>query len=491
MATETSSSGGRRMLGHASIYALGNVLRQLAGFLMLPVYTRYLTPADYGIVGLMIFAISLIELVFGARLSQAVPKYYFEGQTDADRAKVVSTAMIITGVVSAGTASIMVLLREPISQGLYGTSNYATIVAFFSVQILTQALEYYALVYLRLQQRPWFYISVNLAKLVVQLSLNIWLVVFLQMGVMGVAVSAMVSSSIFALLLSAYLLRHIGWSVDRVLAGKMVRFCWPLWLAGFAGLYIGSANRYYLRIFSSLDDVGLFELAVKFSAIISVLVWDPFATYWQVERFKYYQRGNAEGIFQIVFYCISTLLVLAALGVALFAGPVIRIMADPAFHASAKAVPFVAFGVVFSCLVAFSNFSFLVKEKTGWIGRNNYLTAAIITVLNLALIPIAGFVGAALATMLAMVIQFIIVHYAARRFYDMGISLKHFIKIIFIALVACLLSNEFHVQGNLTLDVTIKILIYTLSIIVIFIIPINNLSLFYFLKKNIKKHMLS
>ena len=67
-------------MGHASIYAAGNILRQIAGFLMLPVYTRFLTPADYGVVGLMVFAVSLIELALGVRLQWAIPKYYFEAK---------------------------------------------------------------------------------------------------------------------------------------------------------------------------------------------------------------------------------------------------------------------------------------------------------------------------------------------------------------------------------------------------------------------------
>ena len=468
---QNPGSGVSRLLGHASIYALGNISRQLVGFLMLPVYTRYLTPADYGVIGLMLFAISLIELGFGARLGLAIPKYYFDNQDKDYKAKVVSTALIITGCVSTVTTIAIVMLREPISLGVFGTSQFGTIVGLFAVQILTQAMENYALVYLRLQQRPWFYISVSFAKLVVQLSLNIWLVVFLEMGVLGVAYSAMLSSSIFALLLLAYTLRHVGWGFDSALARKMVIFCWPLWLAGFAGLYVGSANRYFLRIFSSLDDVGLFELAAKFGIILSVLIWEPFATYWEVERFKYYQQGNAEPVFQKVFLFISTLLVLAALGIAIFSGPVIRLMADQAFHRAAVAVPFLAFASVFRSLVAFTNFSFLVTENTRWISRNNYMTAIVITIFYLALIPVAGHVGAALAAMFASAVQFLIVHRAARRFYDMHISLKPLMKMLLVSVIGCFGANISLARDNILADITLKLLIFTFSSVLI-IMPI-------------------
>jgi O-antigen/teichoic acid export membrane protein len=471
VADKFSDSGARRMIGHASIYATGNILRQLVGFIMLPVYTRHLTPADYGVVGLMIFSISLIELFFGARLGQAVPKYFFDSRYEGHQSKVVSTAMIITASASLVTTIALIMLRQSVSQGIFGSPEFDTIVGLFSVLIVNQAVENYALTYLRIQQRPWLYVAVSLAKLVVQVSLNIYFVVILKMGVLGIATSAMISSSFFALLLLSYTMHHVGWGFDRTLAWKMISFCWPLWLASFAALYIGSANRYYLRIFSSLEDVGLFELAVKFGLIISLLVWEPFAQYWQVERFRYYRRGDAEHVFQDVFLFISTFLVLAALGVAIFAGPVIRIMADPAFHPASSAVPFLAFGFVFGSLINFSNFSFLIKEKTGWISRNMYLTAVIITVFYLGLIPLAGHVGAAIAYMLAHGIQFLIVHQAARRFYDMGIKLNLLGLILVVGGIACWLSNDLLARDSLLEDLSLKFLVFS-SACVLILLPL-------------------
>ena len=90
------NSGAGKLVKHSSIYATGNILRQLAGFIMLPIYTRYLVPADYGVVGLLTFAVSLIELVFGARLVQAVPKFFYEQKGRSERHAVISTALLIT-----------------------------------------------------------------------------------------------------------------------------------------------------------------------------------------------------------------------------------------------------------------------------------------------------------------------------------------------------------------------------------------------------------
>ena len=467
MFNNISVSSARRMVGHTGIYATGNILRKLVGFVMLPVYTRYLTPADYGAVGLMTFAISLIELLFGARLGMSIPKYYFDTKDRDLKAAVVSTAILITISISMVATIITGLFRKQVSFSLYGSEAYSVFVCIFSILLITQGVENCCLAYLRLQQRPWLFVAANLSKLLVHLCMNIWFVVVLKMGVIGVALGAMISGSFFSLLLLSYTFRHVRCRLDWNLAKRMIGFCWPLWIGGLAGLYVGSANRYYLRIFSSLEDVGLFELAMRFGTIITLLVWQPFAQYWLVERFRYYQRGNAEEIFQDVFRFMSSLLIVAALGISIFSGSIISVMADETFRRAAEAVPFLAFGEVFYSLVRFSEFSFLIKEKTGWMARNDFLTSAIVTIFYLLFIPIGGHVGAAFAYMFARAIQFLIVHYSARRFYDMGITLKSLVPSLIVSLIAYFLCNDMLVKNAIVETIGLKLLLYLLCLLYI------------------------
>ena len=426
-------SQAKQIVKHSSIYAVGNISRQLVGFLMLPVYTRFLSPADYGVVGLLIFMISLIELLFGGHLFHAVPKFYFQKESETERRVFLSTALITTVFISSVTVSLVVIFRENASQILFGTAEYSHLVSLFAVLILTHALENYAMVFIRIQKKPWLFVGASTTKLVLQLSLNIYFVVILQMGVFGVAISTMTSSILFTGVMTAYTVWHTKLAYQKEIAITLIRFSWPLWVGGIAGLYIGSANRYFIRIFGSLDDVGLFELAAKFGSVILVLVWTPFAQYWQTERFSIYKQSNPIPIYQGVFKTISTLLVLAALGISLFSAPVIEIMSDKKFHAASLAIPFLTFGAVFQCLTIFNNFSFLLKEKTSWMSRNSYFTAAIITIFYLILIPKFGYVGAAISLLAAFIIQFIIVFYSAKVHYDMQLSLAPLFYSIFIS----------------------------------------------------------
>ena len=376
-----------KLVKHSGVYALGTLSRQLISFIMLPVYTRYMTPADYGVVGLLVFTLALVEPLLGARLGDAVIKFYLEPKSDRDRHTVISTAFMITGAISAFAAALIYLFRGPESSLLFGTYGYSLLVGIFGLQILTQAIESYGFIFLRIQERPIAFVALSLSKLALQLSLNIWLVVHLRMGAAGVVIGGTAASAAYAIGLALYVLHKTGASFDFGIARRMLIFNIPLWFSGFAALYIFSANRYFIRLFGSLDEVGLYELAARLAGVLPLLVWAPFVQFWEIERFRRYHAGDREG-FGIVFRSASALMIVVALGISIFAGPAIQVMSAPSFHPAAAAVPFIILGMLFNSLGGgFMNFSFLVTEKTRAINRNSYIGVGIITVLNFALIP--------------------------------------------------------------------------------------------------------
>src|SRR5690606_7724752 len=159
---------------------------------------------------------------------------YHEEVALADKRAVISTAFIVTGGVSLITVSALFALRDQLSLAIFSDTQFGLVVGLSALQILTQSLEYYALLYLRLIDRPITFISINIAKLIVQLTLNIWLVVYLELGVLGVVISGLASSGLFAVGLSFMVLRDIGVRFDQAMAKRMLRFSWPLWLSGIA-----------------------------------------------------------------------------------------------------------------------------------------------------------------------------------------------------------------------------------------------------------------
>ncbi|KZZ40086.1 hypothetical protein A3758_09410 [Oleiphilus sp. HI0118] len=421
------------LLSHSAIYAIGNIAQKIVSIIMLPIYTQVLSPADYGAVALITFFIGLVDVTLGAKLTQAVPKYFHDYESLKEKNSVVFTGFSITLLAGIMATLGVALTRDITAAYLFESSDFAIIIGLFSLLIVNQSAQYNALTYIRLLDRPWLFTAISIAKLITQLTLNIYFVVYLELGVLGVAYSAAISSSCFAFGLTLFTLLKTGIHFDGTIALKMFKFCWPLWIGAFAALYYGSSNRYFMSEFSTLDDLGYFELAVKLTMVMSILIWQPFSQVWQSERFKIYKTPNAQETYRKIFTYISSVLLVAALATSLFALPVIDIMASDEFLPAAKVVPILSLTVVLISLNFFFNFSFFATEATKIISRNNYISAAFITLPLILLIPEFGYIGAAFASLIGGIFQLSLTVYSGKRKYDMGVTWKYF----FLVLATC------------------------------------------------------
>jgi O-antigen/teichoic acid export membrane protein len=460
-------------LSHPLIYAIGNISRQLSGFLMLPVYTRFLSPSDYGVISLILFFLSLVELLFGARLAQSIPKFYYSYSKLSDKNAVISTALITTFMVSVVGTALFASNSNAISQAIGSTDRYESVVAIFSVLLLTQAIEFYGTQFLRIQQRPIAFVVVGVTKLVTQLFLNLIFVVVLEMGIYGVALSSALSSSVFAIILAIYTLRKTGAKYNPSIAVRQVQFCWPLWVGAFSGIYIASSSRFFTKIFSTLDDVGLYEIAAKFSSILLLLVWDPFAQYWNIERFSIYKdQDSGIDYFRVAFKILVALLAVVGVGISVFSPQIIYVMADHAFHSSYAAVPPLVGYVFFTSLAGFCDFPFMEQGKTSALTKISYLGSAAVTIFYWVLVPKYGFLGAAYGLMLAGILQFALTFHVGRLLIDMRLDLRFLVSVIVLSVVTQTLCASVYDPCHPIRSTGLQFLIYiifTLTILIIFL----------------------
>lgn len=456
MTSETRSHG---FVSHAATYAIGNIARRVVGFAMLPIYTRFLTPADYGVVGLLTFALALLEPIFGARLGWAIPRFYIEASDERTRRAVIWGAIGLTGGVSAVTMAVVILFRAEGSEVLFGDRTYALALGLFAVNLLSGPIEQAVMTYLRLRERSSLFLGVSMAKLILQLGLNLLLVVYWRDGVVGIVLSGAISSVAIGAWGVAYVAAREAPAFDRRVTRDMVKFSWPLWLSGIAGLYSGSSGALYLRTFDTLSDVGRLELALRFASALGVLIWLPFSQHWEPMSFKYYKEVGGARKFQVAFIVVSVLMFIGGLGISIFAEPVIRVMASTSFHAAAGVVPILTFGFLLNNLRQFFTFSFMVTGNTKVHGVCQYASALIITLAYVLLVPWFGLDGAAWAQCLAFAAAFFYTHRLSRRYYDPGFKLAPIVAFTSIGLLAYLFANVILSFPNPAVDLLSKSLV--------------------------------
>lgn len=461
----------RKTISHTSIYTLGMILRNLASFVMLPIYTRYLTTEDYGILELLSMLIDFVGILLGLRLSQGIFKYYYDTDDEVSRGKIISNSMLLAIGLNVMGVLLIYIFSEPISRLVFGSAEYQLFVILFSLVLILQSVQEIALVYIKAQQRPWLYVSVSIIRLVIVLSLNIYFVVYKDMHVAGVIYSALIGGTVISLWMLWYTFKNSGIYLNQDIIKRLTQFSFPLMLAGLAGFYITFGDRYFLRVFNGLGEVGVYSLGYKFGFMLLQFTWAPFQNIWDTQRYEiYHHDGNRKKIFQDVFILISIFMILVALCIALFVKDVLIIMSAPEFHAAYKVVPLILMAYLLQAWTAYSNFGIMLAEKTYQITYGSIAAVLVISLGYFFLIPVYGAMGAAFSAVVAFLARLLWIYFQAKRLYDMELPWWRVLVVLLIASIAywiSLLAPE-----DLVYSILFKIVIALTFIASLVVLPV-------------------
>ena len=465
---------GKKLISHGSIYFAGNILRHVVSFIMLPIYTRVLTPADYGTIELLSMVIDFASILFGLRIGEAIFRFYLMAESYEEKNHIISSALILAALLNSVGFFILFATSGLLSTAIFGGVEQQNLLVLFSLSLLFAPIVEIPMTYIRAQQRPWLFISFSIVKLTLQLSLNIYWVVTLGLGVKGVILSAVVSSGVMAVLLGVYCLHNTGLRFSFSRAKDLITFSYPMILASIIGFYVTFGDRYFLNLFGTLTDVGIYALGYKFGFLLTFIGIGPFLSIWDSERYHVLNEPNARCTFQKVFVLFTMFILLIAVGISIFSRNILMVMANPEFWGAALIVPVVVLAYFFQGLMSYCNLGIIIHKKTIIFTKSAILAAVVITVLYFLLIPSFGASGAAWATVLANMVKFFYINHYATNLYDMELPWKKMFVPFFLSVSAVVVSlfGPNHIIWSISVNVLI---LYSLTFIftLLSVLPTN------------------
>jgi O-antigen/teichoic acid export membrane protein len=386
-----------RAVGNAATYALANALPRLLTFVLLPLYTRALTPVEYGRLSLILVIGVAASFLLASGLDVAVLRIYFQLPGADARKRFVDSLWLAAAATSViGTAIALVAASPFISTAgtvrsedlIFGLAGAAVLVAGTTIP---QSI-------LRAQQRRKPYLLLSLANASLSTGVTLLLVVGLGLGPRGWLIAILIANA--GTLAIAVLL--VGWRPPRPFDGHSVRRAFglgiPLIPHALAQWSLLLADRGVLAAIVSTAQLGIYSLAATMTTPALVVVQSisqGFAT-------SYAAAGSPSGDKRDIRRTVSlhSIFVLwVCLAVVLLAPCAIGLLTAPAFRDAAPLVPWLAVGYLFLGLyyVPMSGLS-LGAGKTRLVWVFSVGAAIINLALVRLLVPHYGLVSAAIAS---------------------------------------------------------------------------------------------
>ncbi|HLI86857.1 MAG TPA: oligosaccharide flippase family protein [Bryobacteraceae bacterium] len=396
------------------IYAIAGVAGRALSIVFLPVYTRFLSPADYGVMELLDLTVNLVSLLLGARLGQAIFYFYFAAEGEREKEKCVSAALACSVICGILCVSLSLVFAPSLSTLIFGTAQYGHYLRLVFLGFGLSLPGEVAYCCLRAYGDSKRFVAVKLASQVGVAVLAVLLLVFFHAGINAMLVASVIGFAASAVYLSRHLLRPMRIAIDGQLMARLFRYSMPLGLSGLAVFLVHYGDRFFLRPRISLAELGVYSLAYKIGMLVS-FCHAPFVLHWNAQICEIGQRKDGRRIFVQSYTYLAAGLSVVVVGLSVFAAPCLRLLTPPAFHAAARMVPWIAAAYLLRALGAHVQSLFTLAGKPGLEARVNSVGSAACVAGYALLVPPFGVWGAIAATLVGFAVILIYGSFVAYR----------------------------------------------------------------------------
>ena len=333
----------KRLVSSLAAYQLADVVSKFIAVLLLPVYTRYIDPAGYGVVELLANGVIFVSIVVRFGIIEAFLRFYF---TDSDMERRDALARRATGLLLATStvaAVFLAVFAGPVSQVVLGYRDVTTMrIAVLGLWSFTNLEMAYA--QLRVDERLRLYAAASLSNVLLTVAASLVLVVGLGDGARGLLLGNYGASTVvlFGLWFKLrHRLRPRPAHVDRM--AELMRFGLPTVPAEASVYALSIVDRYYIFHAKSPAMAGLYSIAVKLAGAVAFIV-RAFQYAWPPLAYSVTDDAQAARLYGLVttYYLFISGWVVA--GLALLGRWVLRLLAAPSFYGAYRALPWVALG---------------------------------------------------------------------------------------------------------------------------------------------------
>lgn len=400
-------------LGRGSFfYTASNILQRGISFLLLPLYTHYLTPNDYGILAVVTTLNGFLAILFTLSMHAAVNRFYFDFRDQPETLKEFWGTVITTiWVLSIVSGAALLLTGEYLLKPVMGDIPFWPYFALGIGALIFQPFFQIFLSTLQVRGQAGLYVIFSTSQFFLNLLMVVALVVLFEWHAEGPLFAMLATSIVFSIVALVYFKKDFKFVFRKNYLMMAAGYSLPLVPHSLSAQILMATDKFFLNSMMDAATAGLYHIAFLLGATIAI-VGDNINRAYVPVAMEALTESSADilgqlkrnGTILMSGYC------LLGVGVSLFSEEVLRLFTTEAYYPAYKVVPFIAFGFVMGNIYyVLVNILMYKKEMTKWVSIGTLAGAVVNVVLNLLLIPSHGMLGAAWATLVSQLVMAVVV----------------------------------------------------------------------------------
>ena len=440
------------------LIGITNLLLGLSGIILLPILTKNIPIEDYGIWVQISVTIGLIPAVATLGLTEAMVRFMAAAKKREEIQEGFYSIAFIVLFVSAITSLLLFLFSEPLAAALL--NNNLIIAKILSLIVFVECLNGLLINFFRTFQQ----IKIYSIFLFMRTWLNVALVAYFILsgyGIFGAVIGLLISSLVLFLIQAFLIVSEIGITIPKFThIREYLAFCLPIIPGALSEWVVNSSDRYVIGIFLGTTFVGYYSPGYILGSIIIMLI-RPLTFMLPAVLSKYYDENNVEAVKTVLSYSLKYFFLLAipsAFGLSLLSKPVLMILSTPEIASQGYLItPFVAVSsLLLGAYIVIAQI--LALEKKTKIAGAIWVMAAILNLgLNIVVVPYIGILGAAITTLIAFALAFILTTYYSFKYFTFDIDFRFILKSIVASIIMSLVIVKWAPAGILNVLIVIGV----------------------------------
>lgn len=428
------------------IYGGADFVSKSISFFIFPIVASVLSPQNFGALELILSTTLLLGYIINCGLNNSVQRFYWDSHI-TDQVAIVTSGFISqitfgTIAVACGLIFIPLILYFPKVNDL--GIGWFTLMSALLLMTLSQWSQF-ILDVIRLHFRPWRFFGLVMFSRISTLFFSVIAVVSFDLGINGLlgtqflVLLAVLPLGIFSIKKD---LNFFKFSLKK--AKQLINFGYPFIFTGIAFWLFSSMDRWMLAYMCSVEEVGIYSIAFRFSSVVAFLsaafgqAWSPVA----IKIRRDYPESYRTIYGQILLF-ITFIMLVAGGGAALFAGETINLILPGQYLSSALPLIILNFGVILQSTQHVTAIGISLENKTFLFARLAWLTAVVNFLGNCFMIPLFGAEGAATTTLISFAVLTFSQFFLTQHLHRLDIDWKRFIGLLLIACFVLVVSVNY------------------------------------------------
>lgn len=388
-----------KIVKNSALYSFTTLLQKGAAFFLLPLYTAFLTPEDYGIVNVITSVSSFMAVLIMMALNGAATRFHYKNTDESYRKILWGTITTIVVVSSLGWAAVFFTLHRFLVDPFIGEIDfYPYAVIGLSNTVITPIYLLFQS-YLQARQEAMHYSINTFLHFLVQVSLAVVFIAVYKMGAVGMLLANVITSLIFFLYVLIVYIPRINVGINRQVTYESFKYSLPLLPHQISIWSAGTIDRLFLNGYKGKSVTGIYSVGQQFGSVVGTIAFSVNQAFvpWffqMIEKGKEgFRKIEQMGLFAVIGYSFI------AFAISLFAPEILKVMVSEKFREAWMIIPLITFAFVFHG-VYFFFINILFVKDTGWVFTVTFAAMIVDVVLNILLVPILGFWGCGIACMM-------------------------------------------------------------------------------------------